>query len=178
MTNNISKSSSLTSRSLQRRGLLVLCLGGLLSGCKTLSGMVRLGPKPVTPEWKSLALRADDDANANSAVALDIVFVRDTAVLNALTKMPAVKWFAERTDMQRSFPEALTVLSFELVPGQIIRVPDKLWRDAASWGVLAFAAYASSGEHRIRLTLDTPGYLIQLGAEDFNAIDLTPGAAK
>lgn len=162
----------------RRRALLALGLAGLLAGCKTISSAVGLGPKPVTPDWKSLALRADEDANANSAVALDIVFVRDTALLDALTAMPAAKWFAGRADMQRSFPEALTVLSFELVPGQTIKVPDKLWRRAAGWGVLAFAGYASPGEHRARLVLDAPGYLIQLGAQDFSAIDLKPGAAK
>jgi type VI secretion system protein len=185
MNDNKNMGSLLNPAAARRRDLLVLGLAALLAGCKTVSGavdgarsMVGLGPKPVTPDWKSLALRADDDANANSAIALDIVFVRDTAVLDALAAMPATKWFASRADLQRGFPDALTVLSFELVPGQTVKVQDKLWRDAAGWGVLAFAGYPGPGEHRARLLLDAPGYLIQLGAQGFSAIDLKPGAAK
>ncbi|WP_229217322.1 hypothetical protein [Massilia forsythiae] len=169
----------------RRRAMLALGLAGLLAGCKTVSGavdgarsMVGLGPKPSTPDWKSLVLRADDDANANSAIALDIVFVRDTAALDAMAVMPANKWFAGRADLQRSFPGALTVLSFELVPGQTVKVQDALWRDAAGWGVLAFAGYAGPGEHRARLMLDARACLIELRAQDFSATDPTPGATK
>ncbi|WP_296948007.1 hypothetical protein [uncultured Massilia sp.] len=168
-----------------RRALLALGAAAVLAGCKTVSGavdgarsMVGLGPKPATPDWKSLVLRADEDANANSAVALDIVFVRDVAALDALAAMPAAKWFASRADLKRSFPDALTVLSFELVPGQTVRVPGTAWQDASGWGVLAFAGYASPGEHRARLLLETPGYLIQLRAQGFDATDLKPGAAR
>lgn len=172
MTDNDTREAVQNSSGKGRRVMLALGLVSLLSGCKTISSAVGLGPKPVTLDWKTLVLRAEDDANANSAVALDIVFVRDTAVLDTLAAMSANKWFAGRADMLRSFPDALTVLSFELVPGQTIKVPDKLWRSADGRGVLAFAGYASQGEHRLRLARDTRGYLIQLGAQDFSAIDL------
>lgn len=172
---------------LRRRCMLslALSLALALAGCKSIGSafdgaksMVGLGPAPTTPSWKSLALRADEHANANSATALDVVFVRDAALLESLLSMPASKWFASRAELQRSFPDALTVLSFELVPGQAIKVPDRQWRDAAGWGVLAFASYTDAGEHRARLALDAPGYLIHLGAHSFSAIDLKPGAAK
>ena len=74
--------------------------------------------------------------------------------------------------LKRSNSEALTVLSFELVPGQTVKVPDELWRGVAGRGVLAFAGYASQGGHRISLTPDTGGYLIQFDAKDFSATGL------
>ena len=152
--------------------MLALGLACLLPSCKPGARAAGPAPKPATPDWKTLSLRTDDDANANSAVALDIVFVRDAALLDTLAAMPASKWFAGRADMARSFPAALTVLSFELAPGQSTEVPDKLWRSAAGSGVLAFAGYASPGEHRLRLALDARGYLIRLGAEDVAAIEV------
>ena len=47
---------------------------------------------------------ADADANLNSPVALDLVFVRDLATLDKLQALPAARWFATRADLQRSFP--------------------------------------------------------------------------
>lgn len=170
---------------MKRRSLLMLGLACLLPGCGTVSGaldstksMLGLGPKPASPDWKAVALHAEEDANGNSAVALDMVFIRDQAVLEALMVMPASKWFATRDDLQRSFPEALSVLSYELVPSQIVKVSAKLWRNQTAWTVLVFANYSSPGEHRARMLLNTPGYVIQLGALSFNASDLKPGTAE
>lgn len=170
---------------MKRRSLLMLGAACLLPGCGAVSGvvdstknMIGLGPKPVKPDWKTLALRAEEDANDNSAVAVDIVFIKDQAVLDALLAMPAAKWFSTRADLQRSFPEALAVLSYELVPSQAIKVGDKLWRDQAAWAVLVYANYSSPGEHRARMLLNTPGYVVQLGALSFSASDLKPGTAQ
>ena len=159
-----------------RRSLLMLALASVLPGC----GMLGLGlkPKPVTPEWKTLALRAADDANANSALAVDVVLVKDVAVLESLLAMPASKWFATRADLQRSFPEALTVYSYELVPAQTIHLNEKLWRDQAAWAALVFAGYATPGEHRARMLLTSSGYVVQLGVRDFSASEIKAGAAK
>ncbi|MDQ2822320.1 MAG: hypothetical protein M3Y65_18385 [Pseudomonadota bacterium] len=65
--------------------LLLLC-----TGC----GMFGGGPKPVKPAWKTLALVAARDANANSPLAVDVVLVRDTRLLDTLLALPAAKYFA------------------------------------------------------------------------------------
>lgn len=152
--------------------MLALGLACLLPGCKAVSSAAGPTPQLAPPEWKTLSLRTDNDANANSPVALDIVFVRDAALLDTLAAMPASKWFAGRADMVRGFAGALTVWSLELLPGQSTEVEDRVWRSVAAWGVLAFADYASPGEHRLRLALDARGYLIRLGAEDVAAIEV------
>ncbi len=174
-----------TTTSALRRSMLVLALASLLPGCGAVSGaiastksMVGLGPKPVTADWKTLAINVEEDANSNSAVALDIVFIRDQAMLEALLVMPATKWFSTRTELKRSFPEAFTVLSYELPPAMAMKVERKLWKDETAWAVLVFANYLSPGEHRARLLLNNQGYVVQLGALSFSASDLKPGTAQ
>ncbi len=164
-----------------RRGVLLLTLAGVLSGCSLVSGasaLLGLGPKPVEPEWKTLALQASDDANDNSALAVDVVLVRDAAVLESLLAMPASKWFATRADLRRTFPEALTVYSYEIVPSQNIRLSDKLWRSEKGWAALVYASYATPGDHRARLLLSASGYVVRLGAQGFEAGEIRPGAAQ
>ncbi len=164
-----------------RRGMLMLALGGVLSGCGVVAAtrsLLGLTPKPVKPEWKTLALRAADDANANSALAVDVVLVKDATVLESLLAMPAAKWFATRADVQRSFPLALTVYSYELVPTQIISLNEKLWRDQSAWAALVYASYAGPGEHRARLLLTSSGYVVQLDVQGFSASEIKPGAAQ
>lgn len=168
-----------------RRAALKLALGLPLAlavaGCGVVAGtrsMLGLDPKPVVPDWKSLALSTADDANANSAVAVDVVLVKDTAVLESLLAMPAAKWFASRADLQRSFPEALTVFSYELAPSQTVRVAPKQWSEQRAWAALVFANYLSPGEHRARLMLNTPGYVVRLNAQGMAVNDLKSGAAQ
>lgn len=163
-----------------RRGMLTLMLTAALPGCGVVAGtrsLFGLNPKPVAPEWKTLALRAAEDANANSALAVDVVLVKDATVLESLLAMPASKWFASREDLKRSFPEALTVYSYELVPAQTIKLNDKLWREQNAWAALVYASYPTPGEHRARMLLSAPGYVVQLGAQGFSASEIKAGAA-
>lgn len=157
----------------------------LLSGCGAMNSVVAgsraligLDPKPVEPDWKSLAISAADDANANSALAVDLVLVRDKAVLDTLLTMPAAKWFTARHDLQRTFPEAFTVYQYELVPTQAIRLDQKQFGKERAWAALVFANYASPGEHRARLLLNNPGYSVQLNAQSFTVSEFKAGAAK
>ncbi|NGZ86034.1 hypothetical protein [Duganella aceris] len=168
-----------------RRAVLKLALGLPLAlavaGCGVVAGtrsMLGLDPKPVTPDWKSLTLSTADDANANSAVAVDVVLVKDTAVLESLMAMPAAKWFASRADLRRGFPEALTVFSYELTPAQTVRVPPEQWSGQRAWAALVFAHYLSPGEHRARLMLNTPGYVVRLNAQGMSVNDLKSGTAQ
>jgi type VI secretion system protein len=159
----------------------LLCLALIVSGCGAVSAtkaVLGIGSKPVTPEWKTLLIAAAGNANANSAVAVDLVLVKDVAMLESLLAMSASKWFATRSDLQRTFPEALTVYPYELVPTQLIRMDEKPFARERVWAALVFAHYASPGEHRARLLLNTAGYVVQLNAQSFNASEIKPGAAQ
>jgi len=91
--------------------------------------------------------------------------------------MPAARYFVARADLQRTFPEALTVLAIEITPGQVIQLEPKRFGAERAWAALAFANYAAPGEHRARLLLDRGGYVLQLNAQGFVASDIQPGAA-
>jgi len=157
-----------------------LPLAAALSACGAVSGaksLLGLSPSPVEPDWKALALSTADDANANSAVAVDVVLVKDTTVLESLLAMPAAKWFSSRADLQRSFPDALTVYAYELAPAQTVRIDPRQWNGQRAWAALVFANYLSPGEHRARLMLNTPGYVVRLNAQGFAVNDIKSGAA-
>ncbi len=152
-----------------------------LTGCGALAGakaLVGLAPSPSRPDWTSVTLAAAADANADSALAVDIVLVKDKAVLESLSAMSAAKYFGARADLQRTFPDGLTVLAFEITPGQLIRLDPARFGKERAWAALAFANYASPGEHRVRLPLDKPGYVLRLNAQEFVASDIQPGKAR
>ncbi len=166
------------------RTLRFLCLLPLaLAGCgtvtdwyKSAASVVGLGPpQPKAPDWESLVVAADADANQNSPVAVDLVFVRDPALVDALMTTPAAKWFATKNDTLRSFPQGLGVVALELVPAQSVRMGREALRSQRALAVFAFANYPPPGEHRERLLPGASAYLLQLGAAGFKAAPVTPG---
>jgi type VI secretion system protein len=156
------------------RNAVVLVIAMVLAGC----GLINSEPKPQAPGWQNITVMAADDANANSAVAVDVVLVRDKAVLDSLLAMPAARYFSARADLQRTYPEALSVIALEITPGQVIRLDAKRFDGQRAWAALAFAHYANPGEHRARLLLDNRGYVLHLGAQGMQATDITAGAAR
>jgi type VI secretion system protein len=167
-------------RALSRLVLLLLVACTQLAGCDTVSSLTKavLAPRATTPDWRGVTITAADDANQNSPVAVDLVFVRDQALLDTLATTPAARWFTSRGDIVKSFPEGVGVLSYELVPRQSIRVPEEAFAKQRAFGVLAFASYPPPGEHRLRLKLDAEAYLVQLGATGFKASEVKPSAAR
>lgn len=164
------------------RAVLALLLAGGLSGCGTVGGVANVlassAANAMTPpaaptylRWRGLRIVADADANANTPVALDLVFVRDKPTLDALLALPAGRWFATRNEWLRSHPGALTVRSLELVPRQALRLSERDLGSPLVAGVLLFADYTAPGEHRARLpdlTQPTEGGLVRLSARGFS----------
>lgn len=139
-----------------------ITLAALLSGCAMFGR-----PGPVRPAWQSLAFAAASDANADSALAVDVVLVKDKALLDTLSAMSAARYFAARADLVRTYPDALRVLGVEIAPGQMIRVERKHFADERARAALVFANYAAPGEHRLRAPLDAAACLVRLNDQDF-----------
>ena len=154
----------------------------LVSGCGTVGSVASVvassvansfssEPQPAYLDWKGLMVVADPDANANSAIALDIVFVRDQQTLDKLLAVPAARWFVTREELRRSFPEALIVRSLELVPDQTLRLTQDELGSPRVVGVLLFANYLAPGEHRLRLPSMRNGALVRLGPDEFTVTE-------
>jgi type VI secretion system protein len=123
-------------------------------------------------EWKSIVVTASEDANENSPVALDLVYVKDQAMLTALLATPANKWFATRSDIRRSFGESVNVTSLELMPTQSLQLNGKALAGNRALAALVFADYPGPGEHRERLQMATTGYVVHLGAKGFRVAEV------
>lgn len=142
----------------------------LLSGCSSVKNF--FGPAGTAYlEWKGLLVTAESTANQNTAVALDIVFVADPALLEKLSTLPASRWFAVRDDQLKTYPTALSVHNLELVPGQSRLLSAKDLGSPRVAGVLLFANYRTPGEHRLRLPPVPEGGQVLLGEHSFTVIE-------
>ena len=149
-------------------------LATLLSGCGTINSIKNMvfSPSPASPSWESFLITASDDVNQNSPIAMDLVFVSDTGVLDALLATPSAKWFASRNDMQKSFPGALTVLSYELIPRQSVKIDEKSLSGYKGFSAIVYADYPGQAENRERLGLKGDGYHVLLGSKSFKVTEI------
>lgn len=119
-------------------------------------------------KWDNLTLSASADANNDSPVAVDVVFVTDKAMLARIAELPAAKWFAARADLASTFPEAIRYQSWELVPGQHLVVPGDKLRGPRVAGVFVFADYPGPSAHRVRVERFKGRLVVQLGDNAFS----------
>ena len=159
------------------RACAALALGAA-SGCAMVGGVANVvasstanlfsgTPGPSFLDWKAITLVAAPDVNQNSPLALDLVLGRDQATLDKLLTLPAAKWFASKDELQKTYPNSLTVRSWELVPQQVLQLSDEALGSPRVAGMLLFADYLSPGEHRAQLPLTREAFLVELGARSF-----------
>lgn len=151
-----------------------------LTACGVLDYIIPKGmmdfasPKGTKLGWDSVTISAANDANLNSPVALDVVVLKDDASLNMLATLPAAKWFATRGEMEKTFPQVINYKSFEVAPGQTLRIAASDFGSARVAGVMMYADYLTPGEHRIRVDQLQGSVLVQLGARDFTVTAQSP----
>jgi len=166
----------LTTRRLLLRSALAAAGAAALAGCgalgtvKTTMGkvMTLVGLGGVRLSWSEVVIAANDGANQNSATAVDVVLALEESMPERLAALPAAKWFQTRHDMLRTYPGALVVRSFEVPPGQIVRLPGDHFGTPNVVGVFVFADYLAPGEHRMRVEQLSGGIMIELGARAFS----------
>ncbi|WKE64478.1 type VI secretion protein [Gallaecimonas kandeliae] len=113
-----------------------------LPGCSMFS--------PSTP-LSTISLDVVPKANNDSPVAVDILVVADSDLLKTLLALPAAKWFEQRAQFLRDYPQQLHSWSYELVPGQRLVVDPVPFEGDEAVGVLVYADYQTPGAHRLRL---------------------------
>jgi type VI secretion system protein len=118
----------------------------------------------------SLAIVVVAQANLDTPIAVDAVLVRNPQLLDTLLGLPSAKWFAQREQLRRDYPKDLSVISYELVPGQQISDSKFAFDGQRAAGVLVFADYQTAGAHRVRLDGGPAKPLLQLGDQDLQLI--------
>jgi type VI secretion system protein len=147
-------------------GRAVLCLAlaaPALAGCgswlSTPSWLCVLPPGP-----RSITLVAAPDANHDSAVAVDLVFITDPVAARRVEALSAEDYFTQRAQLLRDFPDGITVRSWGLAPGQVAR-DQSTDADCNRVSTLLFARYATPGDHRQKI--EGGPLTVSLGADDF-----------
>ena len=92
-----------------------------------------------------------EEANLNSAVAVDVVLFYDAALAEAVQKMTAPVWFAEREQLRKDYPgrSGFMLWQWEWVPGQDVPL-QRLPVEGCVQAAMVFADYLTPGEHRAR----------------------------
>jgi type VI secretion system protein len=120
-------------------GLLLACAAG---GCGLMSrSAVKL---------RGYDLAAAPYANGDSPVRVDVVVVNDKPLAEAVGKLTAADWFAQRGQLLLDNPRLLEITSLEPVPGQALPWR-RLRRDGKARAAFVFADYAAEGDHRVRV---------------------------
>lgn len=117
------------------------------------------------------AITAQRDANDQSPVPLDMVLVRDPALVDVLNGMTARVWFETRDQIARDNPTGFEVVTWEVVPGQHLDTAFP-FRNNKGIALFVFANYLSPGAHRVRvdplerftLLLGKDGFSVESGA--------------
>ncbi|CAG9252838.1 conserved hypothetical protein [Paraburkholderia unamae] len=144
------------------RGMcLGVCLGAALSGCSM------LGMSGEKAAWFTLTLAASNDANNNSPVAVDVVFVTDDAMLARVAELPGAKWFASRATLAAAFPKSIRYNSWEVVPGQRLEIPGDALSGPRVKAAFVFASYPDPAAHCVRIETFSGRLVVQLDDHAF-----------
>jgi len=134
---------ALTFWSLARRApLLLLAVGLGVSACS-----FTLGPNVAV---RSVGLQVAEKANNNAPIAVDLVLITEDKLIDQILALSAADWFSKRAQFQRDYPEGVSVISWEVVPGQVVSASEIERKYRVSAAVI-FANYQTSGSHRFRL---------------------------
>jgi type VI secretion system protein len=134
--------------------------------------MTLVGLGGVRLSWTEVVIAAGDGSNQNTPTAVDFVFALEETMPEKLAALSATKWFQVRDDMLRTYPAQLSVKSFEVAPGQILRVPGERFGTPNVIAVFVFADYLGPGDHRMKVELLSGGIMLNLGARDFSVAAL------
>ena len=82
--------------------------------------------------------------------------------------MPAAKWFASKDELLKTYPNALIIKSWELVPQQVLQLSEEALGSPRVAGMVLFADYLTPGDHRAQLPLGRVAFLVDLNARSFS----------
>jgi len=99
----------------------------------------------------SVSIYTDQDANQNSATAVDLVIIYDPNLVNSIGKMSASQYFSNAQQLILDNPTLLDIWHWELVPGQIVQAFTPAAGDTEAYAAYVFANYLTPGDHRLKV---------------------------
>ncbi|AIL13382.1 hypothetical protein IM40_07555 [Candidatus Paracaedimonas acanthamoebae] len=115
---------------------------------------------------KSVSISLDNDANRNSATAIELLIIYKMELLKSLIKINAADYFASSDQIKRDYPDMLEVYRWELTPGQSITDYKIKANGDDPLGIIIFADYLTPGNHRERVG-NAAAIHLRLKNEDF-----------
>lgn len=115
---------------------------------------------------QTVDLEVGANANADNALAVDLVLVYDSTLLPSFTELTSAAWFKNRDQLKLANPSGIEVQSFEVMPGQKGPRYKVAGRGNDALGAFVFAGYDTPGPHRARID-GIPAVLLRLGEKDF-----------
>ena len=150
--------------------MLVMIVMLTLSGCSSVKDYVM--PAGVKLDWESVTVSVAAGANRDYPLAIDVVLVNDEALEKRLLAMSAREWFSARNGLRKTYPDALSVDSLELAPGESLTLPGKRWSGRRVTAALVFADYLVAGPHLARIDSLRGRVQLAFGANEFTAYSL------
>ncbi|MBP2312798.1 hypothetical protein [Azospirillum soli] len=136
---------------------VLLCAALALAACALTDSRIKT---------KTVEIEVAPNANADNALAVDLVFVHENTLLPSFTEMPSANWFKNREQLKLANPTGIEVHSFEVIPGQKGPRFKVEGRANDALGAFVFAGYDTPGPHRARID-GIPTVVLRLGEKDF-----------
>lgn len=105
------------------------------------------------------------DANLQSPIAVELIVVYQTPLVDELRELSARQWFERADDLRRDYPKGFDSWGYEWVPSQCVAL-DALQYSVGAKAVVVFADYVTPGSHRAVLDAHQP-FRLDLEREDF-----------
>ena len=137
----------------------------ILLGFLVLVTIDNAGPRLLGQSKRVMRVNVSPQANNANPVELDLVLVKDEALLNDLMNLSAKEWFENRNQYRLDYPEEIELSShqWEWVPGQAVNIePIPLKGDLA--GGIIFANYTTPGTHSAVID-PRKSVIVDVGAE-------------
>jgi len=100
---------------------------------------------------QTVSISLDNDANRNSATAIELLIIYKMELLKALMKINAADYFASSDQIKRDYPDIVEIYRWELTPGQSITDYKIRANGDGPLGIIIFADYLTPGNHRERV---------------------------
>ncbi|MBY0272261.1 MAG: hypothetical protein K2X02_02430 [Alphaproteobacteria bacterium] len=118
----------------------------------------------------SASIYTAQDANQNSATAIDLVIIYDQNLANSIGKMSASQYFSNARQLLLDNPTLLDVWHWELVPGQIVQAFTPEPGQTEAYAAYVFANYLTPGDHRLKVA---PNGIVSVLLQKNDLLDLS-----